>query len=177
MFFSFLKPQKHVESKLDKYNSFNYAKHFPKGLIIQTPEKDRYVINSGGFLTVQNWRLVEEDSKEERGITPKRAKFEFIESNLEHLVNGEIAAIGTLPSEIGEEIDENIASTIGESSKRRMNHYYDLTAIILEQFGQAPTISSSSALIILYSEKAAIENKRLGIYFSDKKWQLINSEP
>ncbi len=178
MFFSFFKQQKPIRAKSNQYTPFNPIEYFPEGLIIQTSEKSRYTINSGGFLNFQTWQLVNQsENKLERDTIPEESKFGFTESDLEHLANGEIAAIGTLPLEIGEEVDESIASTIGETNRGRIKHYYNKITQKLKQYGQNPEKNPLLPLLILYTESAAIENKRLGLYFSEGKWKLINSKP
>jgi hypothetical protein len=181
MFFSFFKPKKSAEPELETYNSFNYLKYFPDGLTIQTPEKYRYILQSNGFLNFQTWQLLEEPCEEEKEIIAKEAKFGFANSSLESLVDGKILSIGILPLEEAERIDEYIAESIRVDS-RRMIHYHHRAEKIMKQFGQNPTAtpylsSTCFPLVILYSELGAIENGKIGIYFSEGKWQLINSSP
>jgi len=181
MFFSFFKPKQPIDIKLDKYDSFNSLKYFPDGLTIQTPEKHRYNLKSNGFINFQTWQLLEEPYEEEKDMDPKDYKFGFVDSSLESLVNGQILSIGTLPLKEAEKIDEYIAESIRADS-RRMIQYHHKAEKIMKQFGQHPTKnpylpSQCFPLVILYSELAAIENRKIGIYFSEGKWQLINSKP
>lgn len=181
MFFSFLKLQKTSKPKSDKYDPFNPLEYFPEGLTIQTPGKHRYILQSNGFLNFQTWQLLEDTYEEKKDMIPKYSKFGFANSSLESLVDGKILSIGILPLEEAERIDEYIAESIRADS-RRMIHYHHKAEKIMKQFGQNPTAtpylsSKCFPLVILYSELGAIENGKIGMYFSEGKWQLINSKP
>lgn len=182
MIFSLFKPKKQIERREEKYDSFNPLKYFPEGLTIQTPEKMRYILNSKGFLNVQTWQLLNQSENEsEKDTCSEEAKFEFTDSSLESLVDGKVLSIGTLPFEEAERIDEYIAESI-RADGGRIKHYHNKAAKIMKQFGQNPTTNPYLSaqcfpLVILYNELAAIENEKLGIYFSEGKWKLINSKP
>lgn len=182
MRFSFFTSKKPSEPKSEKYDPFNPLEYFPEGLTIQTPENMRYILNSKGFLNVQNWQLLEEPCEGEgREVIPQDAKFGFVDSSLESLVDGKILSIGTLPLEEAEKIDEYIAESI-RADCGRIKHYHKKAERIMKQFGQNPTTNPSLSsqcfpLVILYNEFAALENEKLGIYFPEGKWQLINSKP